>query len=175
MKYRKQKVVINNKPSSSEVVAPDIPQGSIDNTLFFNLFVNDLILFLYSTFLSNYADDSNFYATNNDKEETKRALAKAFQTVINWFYEDYMILNTEKCHYMCMGKDVEENESLQISTRQKIINSKEEVILAINIDRKLSFDQHIKSIYKKTGEKQSSLLRISPYLTNKKKKSFIIQ
>ena len=171
MKYRKQKVVINNKPSSSEVVAPDIPQGSIDNTLFFNLFVNDLILFLYCTFLSNYADDSNFYATNNDKEETKRALAKAFQTVINWFYEDYMILNTEKCHYMCMGKDVEENESLQISTRQKIINSKEEVILAINIDRKLSFHQHIKNIYKKTGEKQSSLLRISPYLKNKKKRN----
>ena len=170
MKYRKQKVVINNKPSSSEVVAPDIPQGSIDNTLFFNLFVNDLILFLYSTVLSNYADDSNFYATSNDKEETKRALAKAFQTVINWFYEDYMILNTEKCHYMCMGKDVEENESLQISSRQKI-NSKEEVILAINIDRKLSFHQHIKNIYKKTGEKQSSLLRISPYLKNKKKRN----
>ena len=86
MKYRKQKVVINSKPSSSEVVTPGIPQGSIDNTLFFNLFINDLILFLYSTVLSNYADDSNFYATSNDKEETKRALAKAFQTVINWFY-----------------------------------------------------------------------------------------
>ena len=57
-----------------------------------------------------------------------------------------MILNTEKCHYMCIGKDVEENESLQISSRQKIINSKEEVILAINIDRKLSFHQHIKNI-----------------------------
>ena len=71
---------------------------------------------------------------------------------------------------MCIGKDVEENESLQISSRQKI-NSKEEVILAINIDRKLSFHQHIKNIYKKTGEKQSSLLRISPYLKNKKKRN----
>ena len=86
MKYRKQQVLINNKPSSSEAVTPDIPQCSIDNTLFFNLFINDLILFLYSTVLSNYAYGSNFYATSNDKEETKRALAKAFQTVINWFY-----------------------------------------------------------------------------------------
>ena len=40
-------------------------------------------------------------------------LAKDFQTVINWFYENYMILNTEKCHYMCVGKDVDENETLQ--------------------------------------------------------------
>ena len=54
--------------------------------------------------------------TTSDKEETKRALAKDFQTVSNWFYENYMILNTGKCHYMCMGKDVEENETLQITS-----------------------------------------------------------
>ena len=33
MKYRKQKVVINNKTSSSEVVIADVPQGSIDGLL----------------------------------------------------------------------------------------------------------------------------------------------
>ena len=58
-------------------------------------------------------------------------------------------LNTEKCHYICMGKDVEENETLQISIPQKMINSKEVEILGIKIDRKLSFQQHIKSISKK--------------------------
>ena len=59
-----------------------------------------------------------------------------------------MILNTEKCHYMFVGKDVEENETLQILSQQKIINSKEEEILGIKIDRKLLFQQHIKSISK---------------------------
>ena len=59
-----------------------------------------------------------------------------------------MILNTEKCHYMFVGKDVEENETLQILSQQKIINSKEEEILGIKIDRKLLFHQHIKSISK---------------------------
>ena len=107
LKYRKQKVVINNKTSSSEVVIAGVPQGSIDGPLLFNLFINDLILFLYIAILSNYADDNNLYAIGNDKEETKRALVKDFQTVINCFYENYMILNTEKCHYMSMGKDVE--------------------------------------------------------------------
>ena len=33
LKYRKQKVVINNKTSSSEVVIADVPQGSIDGLL----------------------------------------------------------------------------------------------------------------------------------------------
>ena len=144
MKYRKQKVVINNKTGSSEEVITGVPQGFIDGPLLFNSFINDLILFLYTTVLSSYADDNNLYATGNDKEETKRALVKDFQTVINWFYENYMILNTGKCHYICMGKDVEENKILQISSQQKTINCKEVDILGIKIDRKLSFHQHIK-------------------------------
>ena len=68
-----------------------------------------------------------------------------------------------------MGKDVGENETLQISRQQKMINSKVE-ILGIKIDRKLSFHQHVKSISKKAGQKLSALLRISPYLKNNKKK-----
>ena len=87
MKYRQQKVAINNKTNSSKVVIAGVPQGSIDCLLLFNLFINDLILFLYTTVLSNYADDNNLYAIGNDKEETKRAPVKDFQTVTNWFYE----------------------------------------------------------------------------------------
>ena len=122
MAFQQQKVVINNKTSSSEVVIAGVRQGSIDGPLLFNLFINDLILFLYTAVLSNYADDNNLYAIGNDKEETKRALVKDFQTVINWFYENYMIFNTEKCRHMSMGKDLEENEPLQISSQQKMLN-----------------------------------------------------
>ena len=57
--------------------------------------------------LSNYADDNNLYAIDINKEQTERVLVEDFQTVIDWFYESYMFLNTGKCHYMCMGKDVQ--------------------------------------------------------------------
>ena len=76
LKNRKQKVVINNKTSSSEVVIAGVPQGSIDGPLLFSLLMNDLILFLYTTVLSNYADDNNLYAIGNDKDETKRAFVE---------------------------------------------------------------------------------------------------
>ena len=76
LKNRKQKVVINNKTSSSKVVTAGVPQGSIDGLLRLILFINNLFLFLYTTVLSNYADDNNLYAIGNDKEETKRALVE---------------------------------------------------------------------------------------------------
>ena len=74
MKKRNQKVVISNKTSLSEVGIVGVPQGSIDGPLLLNLFINDLILFLYTTVLSNYADENNFYAIRTDKEETKRVI-----------------------------------------------------------------------------------------------------
>ena len=51
---------------------------------------------------------------------------------------------------MCMGKDVGENETFQISSQQKMINNKEVEILGIKIDKKLSFHQHIQKSRPKT-------------------------
>ena len=48
------------------------------------------------------------------------------------------MLNIEKCHDMCIGKDMDEKEKfLQISSKQKMTNSKEIEVLEIKIDRKL--------------------------------------
>ena len=59
-----------------EGVISGVPEGSIECPLLFNLFINDLVLFLYTTVLSNYADDNNLYTIGNDKEETKRGLVR---------------------------------------------------------------------------------------------------
>ena len=48
-------------------------------------------------------------------------------------------------------------------------SSKEEVILGLTIDNKLTFDSHIKSICRKAGQKPSTISRISPYLQTDKK------
>lgn len=80
LKNRTQKLVIINKTSSFEVVIDGAPQFSLEGRI-----ISDLILFLYTTDLSNFADRNNLYAIGTDKKETKRALIKGFQTVINWF------------------------------------------------------------------------------------------
>ena len=53
-------------------------------------------------------------------------------------------------------------------------NSDYEIILGITIDRKLTFNKHIKNLCKKAGQKLCALLRISTYLNENKKKAVIL-
>ena len=51
-----------------------------------------------------------------------------------------------------MDKDVEENKTLQISSQQKIINSKEVEILGIKIDRNYHFNYISKTFPRKQAK-----------------------
>ena len=50
---RRQRVQINNKFSSLKELITGVPQGSIDEPIIFNLFINDIFLFLCLSILSN--------------------------------------------------------------------------------------------------------------------------
>ena len=89
----------------------------------------------------------------------------------NWFYENFMILNLGKYHYMCLGKNLDDNEVLNFNNLT-IKNSKEVEILGIKVDNNLNFNNHIKSISRKGGQKLSARLRISLDLNMKQTKIF---
>ena len=125
LKNRKQKVQINNKFSLERNVIAGVPQGSIDGPLLFNLFINDLVFFIQYSVLSNYADDNNLFVIGKNKEDIKSLLLLDFEIVNNWLYENFMILNPKKSHYMCLGKNLDDNEVLNFNNL--IIESSKEV------------------------------------------------
>ena len=170
LKNRKQKVQINNKFSLESNGIAGVPQRSIDGPLLFNLFINDLVFCIQCSVLSNYADDNNLFVIRKNNEDIKSLFLLDFEIVNNWFYENFMILNPEKSHYMCLGKNLDDNEVLNFNNL--IIKSSKEVeILGIKIGNNLNFKNHIKSICRKACQKLSALLRISQYEAKKLDKS----
>ena len=72
-----------------------------------------------------------------------------------------MILNPEKCHYMSIEKDSEAEGDLLRFCGEVLQANHIETVLGIQIDNKLNFENHIKSLCSKAFQKQGALQRFS--------------
>ena len=73
-----------------------------EGPLLLNIFANDILYFENRSFLSNYADDNVLYAFGSNLEEDKQNLSQDLLKLSEWLHENCMVLNPEKCHYMCL-------------------------------------------------------------------------
>ena len=106
-------------------------------------------------------------------EEKENTLRFVFDLVSKWFEENFMVLNADKCHFMCLGQDME-NETF-IFNIFIFNNSNEEKILGITIDNKLTFKSHIKILCRKAAEKMKALSRLLNHLSDSHKKEINFQ
>ena len=93
-------------------------------------------------------------------EEVTKTLRGDFQFVTKWFYENYIVLNSGKIHFVCLGNDTEKETYFFINTEMK--NRSEEEILRRLIDSKRKFKSHAKNLFKKAPQKIWAL----SFLTN---------
>ena len=62
-------------------------------------------------------------------------LKEDFEIVTKWFYENYMVLNSGKCHFMCLRQNTVNEIFVYDNTEME--NSKVEKILGVIINNKL--------------------------------------
>ena len=79
-----------------------------------------------------------------------------------------MPLNDGKCLSVCLGKDTR-NETF-IFKGLVMKNSKEQKILGITIDNKLTFKSHIRNLCKNASQKTGALSRLSNHLNDCQKR-----
>ena len=148
-----------------------MPQGSILGPLLFNIFIDDIFYIIDDNAqLCNYADDNSLYVIANNPDSIKIPLIKNFKQITKWFYENYMILNPGKCHYMFLGKKGESDNNQLILENVTLSASPSETLLGIIIDKKLTFDNHVTMLCKKTSQKLNALARLAKFMSFPQKK-----
>ena len=170
---RFQRTSVNESFSDWNEIETGVPQGSILGSLLFNIFLNDIFYFINNGNLCNYADDNILYSIGKSLNMVKENLKINFIIMQKWFYENHVVLNPGKCHYLVLG--TRSNSDTINLNGTKLASSSYEKLLGILIDSNLSFDKHIKSLCRKAGQKLNIPARISNYLTQDQKVFFLIQ
>ncbi len=159
---RRQRVKINGSFSAWKDTNLGVPQGSVLGPLLFNIYINDIFLLMNGTEICNYADDTTIYSCGYDIRNIIIKLEQDANHLATWFPENYMKLNEDKCHFILFGTN--EKVNIHIGEAQ-IEESDEEKLLGIDLDKKLSFKKHVRTLCKKASQKLHALLtRISVYM-----------
>ena len=170
MKRRKQNDKINNTHSIFQILLSGVPQGSILGPILFNIFINDLFLWISNSELLNFADDNTICATKNTLEELINTLEKESQAAIDWFKSNEMIVNPDKFQAIIIKKSYKMADSYSLNINGETINSESSVkLLGVEIDNKLSFEKHISTLCKKAGNQLNAISRIQKYMGFKEK------
>ena len=136
---RKERTEINNSISSWSSIKSRVPQGSILVPLLFNIYFNDIFLFIEECDMTNYADDNTPYAMELNIEALIVTLDVNTSTLVKWFDDNYLEMNADKCHLLrCNHSD----ELSVIIDNEIILGSKEVKLLGVTIDNKLDFGKH---------------------------------
>ena len=165
LKRRKQSVRINNTYSSFQTILSGVPQGSVLGPILFNVYLNDLFLFIKQATLYNYADDNTLACFSKTLPDLVRALEAEAGVALDWLRENYMIANPSKFHALLIKKDQTTTSGERISIQGKTIKSEDSVkLLGIQLDYKLNFDPHISALCKKAATQLNVLKRLRAYI-----------
>ena len=149
---RKLQIKIGNAVSTWAEIKKGVPQGSILGPLLFNVFINDIFYFIKNFDLYNYADDNTLSFHSPNFDEIIKVLQEEGKMLIDWFCFNCMQANPNKFQAIGVGKRTHERSPTFKFGSVEITSDEEVKLLGVDIDFKLSFENHISNLCKKTQE-----------------------
>ena len=113
--------------------------------------------------------DNTPYNFDFNLDDVISNLEKSTNCPLNWFRENHMKANADKCHLL-----VTSDESCTAKIEYfSIKNSTEEKLLGVKFDSNLFFENHVTSLCKKASQKLHALARISHYMDLNKRRNLM--
>ncbi len=174
LKRRKQSVRINNTYSSFQTILSGVPQGSVLGPILFNVYINDLFLFIKQATLHNYADDNTLAYFSKTLSNVIEVLEEEAGVALNWLKQNQMIANPEKFHALLIRKDQTNTSGQDFNIQGKVIKSEETVkLLGIQLDYKLNFEPHISELCRKAASQLNVLKRLKKFIAFNERKILV--
>ena len=146
---RRQRVKLNGTYSPWLEIILGVPQGSILWPLLFNIFLCNLFQFFPDQNITNYAGENTPHSTTINLNKVLHDLEKMSDTLFKWFTDNLLTANPEKSHLLTNSA-----QEIQINIGgMAISNSKCEKLLGFHIDKKLTFEPHVRYLCKKASQK----------------------
>ena len=95
-------------------------------------------MFMKETVICNYADETTIYACGPSIENVIMHLENDARKITEWYPNNGMKLNEEKCHLMIFGAKRSNETTIKIG-EACVKESTEENLLGILLDQSLSF------------------------------------
>ena len=163
---RKQAVSLNGKLSKPGQVSIGIPQGGVLGPVLFLLFINDITQSVNAGTCNIFADDVAIYTSCKTVEDAESQLQICINEIDRWYKNNRLKINADKTNVMVISsraKGIHKELNVKLNdTKLKQVNSVR--YLGVNIDCKLTWDEHVKQLCKNVAYKIFSMRRLSSSL-----------
>ena len=101
---QKQRVKIGSSYSFWSDLKRGVPQGSLLGPLSFNVFINDLFMFIENCEICNFAEDNTLYKSGIELSSILENLKHDTKTILKWFRINSLKANPGKFQFMILSE-----------------------------------------------------------------------
>ena len=156
----------NGIDSSLKQISIGVLQGSILGPILFLIYINDLPDISSNLNFTLFADDTTVTLSGEDLPSLTSQVNNELNLLNDWAIQNRLTINTDKTEYILFSNRLANIDDIQLKIGQdKLTLTTNYKFLGIDLDNKLKFNNHIKSVVSKVAKSNGILYRIRKFLS----------